>query len=80
MNISDVIKDKLKINCTLKPHKLSAEQLNLFKEKFGFELVAIPSLNDLSLNEDYFKKRHAYFNRLLDAQVEIKKVDNECLL
>jgi len=50
-------------NCTIADPKLTLEQITAFKEKFGFELAAIPGLNDLALDDAYFDKMYPHKNK-----------------
>lgn len=59
------IKEKLGVDaeCDLTNPKITAEQLQMYSEKFGFELVAIPGLNEVELNDEYFSKMYPKKNK-----------------
>lgn len=57
------IKDKLNLDLKFPEPKINLDQLNIYKDQFGFELVAIPSIEDLPLDEAYFEKFYPNKNK-----------------
>lgn len=55
-------------NCSFQEPKIALDHLNLFKEQFGFELVAIPGLNELPLDDLYFEKMYPNKNKFWKSE------------
>lgn len=43
--------------------KLTLDELNIYKDQYGFEMVGIPSLADLPVDDAYFKKFYPNINK-----------------
>ena len=43
--------------------KLTIDELNIYKDQYGFELVGIPSLKDLPVDDAYFELYMFYMIR-----------------
>lgn len=43
--------------------KISLDELNIYKDQYGFELVGIPSLKDLPVDDAYFEKFYPKKNK-----------------
>lgn len=72
MSISDYIdkkiaylKQELNLDFDFKytEPKINLDQLNIYKDQYGFEIVGIPSLKDLPLDDSYFDKFYPNKNK-----------------
>ena len=72
MSISDTIAKKiayikqelnLDFDFNFAEPKINLDELNIYKDQFGFELVGIPSLKDMPLDDAYFEKFYPKKNK-----------------